>query len=192
VTEASITTPAATALQDDEDAIPTPRPITGTFASETFRPVVRATLGPGWGVDIDSAPALFLVREGDDSTPEGYVGFLHVREVRDQENFSITSPAPDDMLAWLSAHRDVIVVDGPTDVSVAGIPARQLDVRIDTGGYDVPLFDDFQTEYRDRFRVWELRVNGERLLIVSGATHFSQFEGFVPMMEAALQAVSFE
>jgi hypothetical protein len=160
--------------------------------SDTFQPTLTLQLGDGWQTVADLASEFAIEHDADVPGPtQAYVGAFNIGNVRSPDNFGELQPVPDDFIAWLAAHKDIIVTGGPIEVTVGGVSGTQLDVRVDTN-YDVPLFDDFEFHFRDAARFIELDLPGENVVIVGGPFTQAYFEEAMAIAEPVLASVRFE
>ena len=163
----SSSSPAASVSATDSTGEP-PLVAPGTYSSEVFSPAVSVTIpDDGWRMGADVKSAFEIERSIPSEPANGFVAIFNVNQIRSQENFSTPEPVPPDLIAWLTNHRDIILVAGPTAIEIDGIAAQQIDVRTDAG-YSVPLFDDFGLHFRDAARFIAVEVNGEAVLIYAG------------------------
>ena len=113
-------------------------------------------------------------------------------------------PLPQDLVAWFQSHPHLVTT--VSDVTVSGLPARQVDVRVRTtpkpsppecfGQKCVLLFRVAENlewsvlpRWIDRFVI--LEVGGQTVVISYGSPR-DLFEAFEPKVDAVLDTVSFE
>jgi hypothetical protein len=163
----------------------------GRHASSVFQPGVSAEVGEGWINFEDRVDGWFLERPCAPEAEQGYIAVMKVTQVWNPENFSTPEPLPDSIIDWLASHRDLNVVGGPSDVTVAGIPGRSIDIRVDSTE-NKPLFSDYDLEFRDAARFIELRRGDDRIIIATGAFNQFYFGQLVPTLQEVIDSIQFE
>lgn len=188
-------------------AQPTPAPATavtstaGTVTSTTFAPAVSFDVPEGWTAVEDTAAGFVLEHiEGAPPAEQAWIGVFIASDVRNPENFGEAQPIPEDLTAWLAANRHLIVVRGPTPVTLDGAPASQIDVRTDTnfrpalfGLAGRPPEDRIDLNFRDYARFIEMQdVEGGTIVIASGAANQAYFDEVLPLIEPVIASIDFE
>jgi hypothetical protein len=195
--ESPSTTPAvqATAARASTAvATSTPVETTNRMTSQVFKPGLSVGFREGevWTPAAD-VQTMFAVEHapGTNGPDAGYVAIFRVSQVRNPDNPAELQPPPDDFIGWLTAHPSVAVTGDASEVVIAGMAARQVDVRFDTTG-DVLLFDDVGWASRERARFIELTVDGERLVLAAGPFDQVYFEEFSEFFEPVISSMRLE
>jgi hypothetical protein len=181
---------------------------------ERFEPSFTLELGEGWLVLRPSEPQslkLGYVAPGQEVAQGKGLRFLNVLEVFEPHNqgddvLFEANPAPDDLVTWLQQH-PYVSTEEPEQVSVGGIPGKQLEVDADVpegyrdvegGGCAVPCLpllrlasgsvSHITEKGKDRFIILE-DVQGETVIIIVSAPA-DKFEEFLPKAQKALDTVA--
>ena len=193
----------------EDGTLPAGRYSTG----KRFEPSFSFELGEGWLVLRPSEPQslkLGYVAPGQEVAQGKGLRFLNVREVFEPHNqgddvLFEANPAPDDLVTWLQQH-PYVSTEEPEQVSVGGIPGKQLEVDVDVpegyrdlegGGCAVPCLpllrlasgsvSHITEKGKDRFIILE-DVQGETVIIIVSAPA-DKFEEFLPKAQKALDTV---
>jgi hypothetical protein len=194
VTEAS---PASAATATTAAAAPTAASATNALApgrvtSEVFQPKLSLDLaGDNW--EGEDNGGIFAVEHDVARGGETfcYIAIYRPFELRNPELFEEAIPLTDDIVGWIAAHPNVVVVEPVTDVVIGGLPARRVDITTDNE-FPVFLFNDFATNTEDRIAFIEMAVEGRRLIIAAGGDNPFFWESTRECFEPVLASMQFE
>jgi len=172
-------------------------PAAEEVTSSTFVVPVTLTTGPGFEVVEDQEPRAFaLYRERSQYGPDAYLSFLSPTFLFNGE------PLPRDLITWLETKEGMEVLEAK-DVTIGGLPAKQLDVKGVAEG--TGLFETGTERFillsGELARFTVLDVNGHVIVIAAGALappgetlpdEAAAFEEVLPDLEAMLATVRFE
>jgi hypothetical protein len=185
--ESTPTAPAAAATPDPAALSP------GRITAEVFAPKLSLEVtGEGWTLGDDNDEVFAVEHDiARGGSRVGYIAVFTPQELRDPELFARALPLPPSFVDWLATHRDVTVKAGPGELTIGGLPARQIEVATDLA-QNVPLFDDWGMSFEDRVQVIEVRVDGEMTLIISGGDNPYFFEEWRTLMDPVIASILFE
>ena len=172
--------------------------VAGTYQSDTFKPVVRLTVGEGW-----SGGSLTRTFVGAEETHDGLPLTNGIGGIVLTVPTSIDPPAPGDpgaavpadLLAWIEANPNLEL--GPaTDVTIGGVQGQAFegtlsataDVSAEDGAYRI--VDFLPLTPAQTFRLAVVVVNGQQLIVATIA-NTTNFAAFSPAADAVVATLTF-
>ncbi|MBI2781669.1 MAG: hypothetical protein HYX55_07740 [Chloroflexi bacterium] len=190
------TSPAGSAAPPSATSTPAgPRQITsgnlppGTYATTLFQPPLTFTLADGWfSLFPDDPDEVAFERNG--YTEGFYIG--RVGQVVDPVTNPVVS-APTDLVAWLSKHPAFRPVGAPTNVTVAGIAGRAVELDV-IGAPETEVFayptGNTRVHPGSRFRYIVLPIAGPALVLTCFGTSRNAFDEASPLVDASLASLA--
>lgn len=188
--------PAASAASPSATSEPSgPRTITagalapGDYATTTFKPTMRFTLGEGWAaLGADDPTGI-----GFDRTDEtGLLAFTRLDRVVDPTTHK-AAPAPDDLLGWLLAHPAFEWSAGRTPVEIAGLAGEMVEGHVrGMGSTDLFYYDEGNLRVTGgaHVRFYMLPLDGRDLtIVVAGYDNETNFEVTSKVVQTILDSL---
>jgi hypothetical protein len=142
----------------------------GTYSTTAFSPTLRFNLGAGWSADFpDDLDEIALRRPNDD-----FLGITRVSNVVDPKTKAVR-PAPDDLIAWLTANPSFEWSGQPVPVEIAGLTGKMIEGHVRAGLAATDTFayptGNMHVIGGDRMRYYVLPLDGPDLtFVVRGLT----------------------